>query len=173
MVLKEADGALTLETHVARGNPHWSAVAAAPVASLAVFQGPQAYVSPSWYETKREHGRVVPTWNYIAVHARGALEVVTDAAWLHAHLDELVAINEARHDHAWALSDAPADYVDGLARGVVGLRLHVERLQGSWKMIQHRSEGDRRGTMAGLTASPREGDRAVAAVMAALERARG
>ncbi len=173
MVLKDDGGALTLETHVARGNPHWSAVDAASLVSLAVFQGPQAYVSPSWYETKREHGKVVPTWNYIAVHAHGPLERVADDAWLLAHLDDLTLANEAGRAHPWSVADAPAGFIDNLARAIVGLRLRVTRLEGSWKMIQHRSEGDRHGTMAGLAASPRAGDRAVADVMATLERARG
>ena len=173
MVLKDEGGALTLETHVARANPHWSALEAGPVASLAVFQGPQAYVSPSWYETKREHGKVVPTWNYIAVHAHGALERVCDEAWLLAHLDDLTQANEGVREHPWSVSDAPAGFIEALAHAVVGLRLRVARMEGSWKMIQHRPDGDRRGTIAGLAASPRAGDRAVAAVMGALERARG
>jgi transcriptional regulator len=91
MVLKEGgDGAWTLESHVARPNPHWR-TAGAGAASVAIFQGPQSYVSPSWYATKREHGKVVPTWNYIAVHAHGMLEAVEDQAWLLAHLETLPA----------------------------------------------------------------------------------
>lgn len=170
MVLKEgADGAWTLDSHVARPNPHWR-LAGTGAASVAVFQGPQAYVSPSWYATKREHGKVVPTWNYIAVHAHGALESVEDEAWLLAHVGDLTAANEAGRDHPWSVSDAPVEYVRGLARAIVGLRLSVTRVEGSWKMAQHRSEGDRLGTIAGLDAEPR--GRAVAEVMRALEAAR-
>ena len=169
MVLKDKNGAWVLESHVARPNTHWTVC---PRASLAVFQGPQAYVSPSWYATKREHGKVVPTWNYIAVHAHGTLEVVDDRDWLLAHLDDLTTANEGQREHPWALSDAPPEFIHNLTRAIVGLRLRVERLEGSWKMIQHRSEGDRRGAMAGLAASARPDDHEVADVMRGLEASR-
>ena len=165
MVLKEdAGGAWTLETHVARPNPHWQRPGGATVA---IFQGPQSYVSPSWYPTKREHGRVVPTWNYIAVHAHGALEVVDDETWLLAHLDDLTRENEAGRAHPWNVSDAPAEFIRGLTRAIVGLRLPVRRAEGAWKMIQHRSEGDRLGTIAGLETEP--AGREVARTMRELE----
>jgi len=170
MVLKEDDkGAWTLETHVARPNPHWR-FAGTAAASVAIFQGPQAYVSPSWYATKREHGRVVPTWNYIAIHAHGVLEAVEDQDWLLAHLHDLTRANEASREHPWAVSDAPEEFVRGLTRAIVGLRLRVGRIEGVWKMIQHRSEGDRLGTVAGLEAEP--GGKAVAEAMRELEAAR-
>ncbi|HTR17654.1 MAG TPA: FMN-binding negative transcriptional regulator [Acetobacteraceae bacterium] len=170
MVLKEGeDGAWTLESHVARSNPHWR-ITGADATSVAIFQGPQSYISPSWYATKREHGKVVPTWNYIAVHVHGVLETVEDQAWLLAHLDDLTRANEAAREHPWAVSDAPEDFVQGLTRAIVGLRLRVERCEGAWKMIQHRSEGDRLGTIAGLETAP--GGRAVAEVMRELEAAR-
>ena len=170
MVLKEAeDGAWTLESHVARPNPHWR-LAAAETVSVAVFQGPQAYVSPSWYATKREHGKVVPTWNYIAVHAHGRLEAVEGQAWLLAHLNDLTSVNEAMREHPWKVSDAPAGFVHGLTQAIVGLRLSVSRVEGAWKMIQHRSEGDRLGTIGGLEAEPH--GQAVAEVMRGLEAAR-
>ena len=168
MVLKQADGAFTLEAHVARPNRHWTVLGSKP-ASLAVFQGPQAYVSPSWYETKRQHGKVVPTWNYVVVHAHGALEVVEEQDWLLAHLGDLVAANESRREQPWAIADAPAEFIHGMTRAIVGLRLTVDRLEGKWKMIQNRSEADRRGTLAGLSASAKPEDRAVAAIMRALE----
>ena len=171
MVLKEAqDGAWLLESHVARPNPHWQLAATSGGASVAVFVGPQAYVSPSWYATKREHGRVVPTWNYISVHAHGVLEAVEDARWLHAHLHDLTISNEAGREHPRDVADAPAEYIDGLAHGIVGLRLSVTRTLGAWKMAQHRSEGDRLGTIAGLAADPH--GQAVATVMRELEAAR-
>jgi transcriptional regulator len=167
MLLQEgADGAWTLESHVARGNPHWK-LAASGAASVAVFQGPHAYISPSWYASKREHGKVVPTWNYIAVHVHGALEAVQDEAWLRAQIAALTRANEAAREHPWAVSDAPADYMQGMVRAIVGLRLRVARVEGAWKMAQHRGEGDRLGVIAGLDAVP-EG-RAVAQVMRAQE----
>jgi transcriptional regulator len=168
MVLKRAGGAFTLEAHVARANEHWKALGGKP-ASLAVFQGPQTYVSPSWYETKRQHGKVVPTWNYVVVHAHGSLEIVEDQDWLLAHLGDLVAANESRREQPWAISDAPADFIHGMTRSIVGLRLSVERLEGKWKMIQNRPQADRLGTMAGLSASADPNDQAVAAVMRAVE----
>ena len=168
MVLKNADGALTLEAHVARPNRHWTVHGSRP-AALAVFQGPHTYVSPSWYESKRQHGKVVPTWNYVIVHAHGALEVVEDRDWLLAHLEDLVAANESGRDQPWAISDAPADFVDAMTRAIVGLRLTVRRLEGKWKMSQNRSQADRLGTMAGLSASADPQDQAVAAIMQALE----
>jgi transcriptional regulator len=168
MVLKQADGAFTLEAHVARPNRHWTVLGSKP-ASLAVFQGPQAYVSPSWYETKRQHGKVVPTWNYVVVHAHGPLQNVEEQDWLLAHLGDLVAANESRREQPWAIADAPAEFIHGMMRAIVGLRLTVDRLEGKWKMIQNRSEADRLGTLAGLSVSAKPEDRAVAAIMRALE----
>ena len=168
MVVKMEGDAIVFEGHVARPNTHWKLLDR-PRSSLAIFQGPQAYVSPSWYETKRQHGKVVPTWNYIAVHAHGELEAIEDREWLLNHLSDLTQANENQRENPWAVSDAPADYIGNLARAIVGLRFAVERLEGSWKLIQHRSEGDRTGTIAGLAASARPGDQAVAAAMAALE----
>lgn len=166
MVLKEGDP-WVLETHVARPNPHWQR-AAGP--TVAIFQGPQSYISPSWYATKREHGRVVPTWNYIAVHAHGTLEVVDDKAWLLAHLDDLTRENEAGRAAPWHVADAPAEFIRGLTRAIVGLRMRVDRTEGAWKLIQHRSEGDRLGTIAGLETEA--GGGGVADAMRTLETAR-
>jgi transcriptional regulator len=168
MVLKEANGAFTLEAHVARPNEHWKALGNRP-ASLAVFQGPQTYVSPSWYESKRQHGKVVPTWNYVVVHAHGALEVVEDRDWLRAHLEDLVAANEGRREQPWLISDAPANFIQSMMRAIVGLRLTVARLEGKWKMSQNRSQADRAGALAGLSASSKPADQAVAAILRALE----
>lgn len=164
MVLREAAEGWVLEGHVARGNGHWAVL---PLPSLAVFQGPQAYVSPAWYPAKREHGKVVPTWTYIAVHAHGMLEAVRDEGWLMAHLAALTDANEAGRAEPWAMTDAPGDYIAGMARAVVGLRLRVERLEGAWKLGQHRSAADRAGTVAGLEATGRPEDAAVAAAMRA------
>lgn len=173
VVLRDEGGpdAWVLETHVARPNPHWRLAAAdAPAPSVAVFRGPHHYVSPSWYASKREHGRVVPTWTYVAVHCHGLLEAVDDRGWLLRHVAELSDAGEAGREHPWAVSDAPPDYVDGLARAIVGLRLRVSRVEGAWKMNQHRPEADRAGTIAGLAAEPAGAP--VAEVMRALEAAR-
>jgi transcriptional regulator len=161
MVLKQTEAGFVLESHVARPNRHWRALDV-PRASLAVFQGPQGYVSPGWYAAKREHGKVVPTWAYVAVHAHGTLEVVNDTDWLMAHLNELTTINEADRAEPWAMSDAPADFIPALARGVVGLRLSVERLEGAWKLNQHRSAEDQAGMVEGLLERGRPLDLALA-----------
>jgi transcriptional regulator len=167
-VRSDNEGFALLEAHVARGNPHWEALAQ-PAHSIAIFQGPQAYVSPGWYASKQEHGKVVPTWNYIAVHAEGPLEAVGEDDWLASHLDDLTTANEADRPHPWAVSDAPDDYIAGMRRGIVGIRMRVNRLQGAWKMIQHRSAADRAGVARGMEASGLTGAECVASVMRSLE----
>ena len=173
MVVRADDGSgafpagLTLESHFARANAHWKAVTqGAP--SVAIFQGPHAYVSPAWYPSKREHGKVVPTWTYIAVHAHGRLETVDDDGWLRRHLNDLTDANEAPRDEPWQVADAPERYIDTLARGIVGLRLTVERIEGAWKINQHKDEADLEGTREGLAGSGPMGEELAAALEPAL-----
>jgi transcriptional regulator len=151
----------TLYGHVAKANPHWRGLAAAGVAR-AIFPGPEAYVSPSLYASKREHGRVVPTWNYVAVHAIGAVEVVEDAARLHALVSRLTDRHEGPRAAPWAVTDAPEAFVAGQLKGIVGVVLRIEALIGKRKLSQNRSEADREGVVAGLAASDDPADRAVA-----------
>jgi len=155
-----------LEGHVARANPHHRLEPAAGEA-LVIFPGPDAYVSPSWYPAKAEHGRVVPTWNYVAVHAYGALRFVEDRAFLRRHLEELTARHEAGRERPWAVDDAPAEYVAGLERAIVGVEIAITRVEGKWKMSQNRPAADIDGVVRGLAASPRAGDREVAEIVAA------
>jgi transcriptional regulator len=155
-----------LEGHVARANPHHRLEPAAGDA-LVIFPGPDAYVSPSWYPAKAEHGRVVPTWNYVAVHAYGALRFVEDRAFLRRHLEELTARHEAGRERPWAVGDAPAEYVAGLERAIVGVEIAIARIEGKWKMSQNRPAADIDGVVRGLAASPRAGDREVAEIVAA------
>ncbi len=170
-LIREESGVLILEAHLQRGNPQWRALG--PEA-LALFQGPHAYISPGWYETKKADGRAVPTWNYIAVQARGAAEVIEgDKAWLRTHLAALSDTNEAGRPEPWAMSDAPPDYVDTLIAGIVGVRLTVRELDGRWKMNQNHPEANRRGVIEGLKRSNRPGAHAVAETMARLEAERG
>jgi transcriptional regulator len=150
----------TLRGHLARANPQWRRVAAGTEA-LAVFLGPEAYVSPAWYATKRASGKVVPTWNYVAIHAYGALRVIDDPAWLLALVTRLTETHEAGRAEPWAVSDAPADYIAGMVKAIVGFELPIARLDGKWKMSQNRSAEDRAGVVEGLT---REGGAAEAAV---------
>jgi transcriptional regulator len=139
-----------LRGHVARGNPLWKAFDKASDA-LAVFQGPQGYVTPSWYPSKLEHGKVVPTWNYAVVHAHGPLVVYDDVAWLRDLVTRLTASQEADRPTPWAVNDAPADYLDGMLRGIVGIEIPIQRLQGKWKMSQNRLPRDVEGVKQGLT----------------------
>ena len=154
----------TLYGHLARSNPQAQALVEAPVA-LAVFQGPQAYVSPAFYPGKAEHGRVVPTWNYQAVHARGSVEVFDDPERLLQLLERLTDQHEAGRARPWQVADAPADYVQGMLRAIRGLRLPLDSLQGIAKLSQNRNAADREGVRQGLAASPVPGDQALAALI--------
>jgi transcriptional regulator len=142
-----------LVMHIARANPHWRAVPAdATVPALAVATGPEAYVSPAWYASKAEHGRVVPTWNYSAVHLTGRLRRHDDPEWLRQAVTLLTDLHEGRRAEPWAVTDAPAAYVDQQLRAIVGLELEVERVEAKAKLSQNRSAEDRAGVVAGLRA---------------------
>jgi transcriptional regulator len=138
-----------IECHLARPNPQWKSFAAEAEALL-IFQGPEAYIRPGWYPSKAEHGKAVPTWNYVAVHAYGRMRVMNDKAWLLAHVSELSDQQEAPYAKRWAVSDAPESYLDVMARGIVGLTLEITRLEGKVKMSQNRDERDRAGVVQGL-----------------------
>jgi transcriptional regulator len=142
----------TVIAHFARANPHWETIAEdAPV--LLVCAGSQAYVSPTWYAAKAEHGRVVPTWNYSAVHLTGRARVHDDVKWVRAAVTALTDLHEAGRDERWHVTDAPGPYIDGQLRGIVGVEIAVEKVEGKAKLSQNRSEADRRGVVAGLSAS--------------------
>ena len=166
VVVREQADDLVLEFHVARQNPHWQL---AGENSLMIFQGPQAYIHPGWYESKTEHGRVVPTWTYVMVHAHGLLEAMQTEDELLAHLNQLTDQNEARREKPWAVQDAPEKYIHGMTRAIVGLRLTVQKLEGSWKLNQHKNEADRRGVMSGLSAESDQQANSVSALMRGLE----
>jgi transcriptional regulator len=157
----------TLHGHVARTNPVWRE-AAHDTQALVIFQGPERYITPSWYPGKRDHGKVVPTWNYAVVHAHGPLRVRDDPAWTRPHLEELVRTHEAAREAPWQLSDAPADFLDAMVAAVVGLEIPIARLVGKWKVSQNRPGPDREGVIQGLTG---DGD-AAALAMADLVRQR-
>src|SRR5262249_52931223 len=156
----------TLRGHVARANPQWRDVVAGSEA-LAIFLGPNAYVTPSYYATKRETGKVVPTWNYVAVHAYGRAEFFDDAERLRALVTELTRTHEGGRAAPWAVSDAPPDFVAGMLRSIVGIELKITRLEGKWKMSQNRPAVDRPGIVAGLA---EDGEAAVAEIVAARNR---
>lgn len=147
----------TLYGHFARANPHWRELVHGE--TLVIFQGPQAYVSPSWYPSKAEHGKAVPTWNYIAVHARGQATLIEDREGLPQLVGRQSEQHEAGREHPWAVSDAPLDYIDTMLRAIVGFVLPIQRIEGQWKLSQNRTEADRSGVRAGLNASPNAADR--------------
>jgi transcriptional regulator len=161
-LLHEADDAAplgTLRAHVARANPQWRDFVdgAGGGEALVVFQGADTYVTPSWYETKRETGKVVPTWNYAIVQVRGRPRVVEDDAWLSRQIEALTAVHEGGRPAPWAVSDAPARYVEMQRRGIVGLEIAIARIDGKWKVSQNRPEADRRGVADGLAAAGEAG----------------
>ena len=149
--------------HVAKSNPHGKAAGAA---ALVVFQGPDAYISPSYYETKKTEPRVVPTWNYQAIHVRGTLETFDDAEELHALVARLTRRHEARVGTGWQISDAPADYIARMLRGIVGLRIPVASIEGRFKLSQNRPAEDQASVTQALGASDDANSRDVAALMA-------
>ena len=145
----------TLRGHVARANPLWREAAGQPM--LALFHGPQAYVSPSWYASKALHHKVVPTWNYAVVQAHGRLEVIDDASWLRQLVGALTESQEAAQAAPWRVEDAPTDFVQQMLGAIVGIEIAVDRLEGKWKMSQNRDLADRDGVVAGLGTHPAAG----------------
>ena len=148
-----------LRGHVARANPVWKS---GEGEALAIFLGPHAYVSPNWYPSKAETGKAVPTWNYITVHARGPIRWIQDADWLRANVTALSDTHEAGRPAPWKIGDAPASYVDGLLRAIVGFELRVEKLEGKYKLSQNRDAVDYAGARDGLM---RDGHEDVARLM--------
>ena len=149
----------TLHGHLARANPQGRSP---EQAALAVFLGPDAYVTPSWYPGKRRHGKAVPTWNYVAVHAHGRLEIFDDPGRLRALLARLTDRHEAGRAEPWSITDAPDDYVAAQLKAIVGFSLVISRIEGKWKLSQNRAAEDRAGVIDGLR---REGETAVAEAM--------
>ena len=154
LIFPEASKLGTLQAHVARANPQWRDLQTAEEA-LVVFQGVQHYITPSWYETKRETGKVVPTWNYLIVQARGRPRVIEDADWLRAQIEALTSKKEASRAKPWAVGDAPEDFVASQIRQIVGVEIEITDIKGKWKASQNRKAEDRAGVIAGLEA---EGD---------------
>jgi transcriptional regulator len=139
----------TLQAHVARANPQWKDIRDGATA-LVVFQGAGHYITPSWYATKQETGKVVPTWNYAIVQARGPIRAIEDPAWLRAQIEALTGENEVARAEPWAVSDAPAGFVDAQLRGIVGIEMEIAEIDGKWKVSQNRPASDRQGVVEGL-----------------------
>ncbi len=150
--------------HIARANPQWRESDLSKPA-LALFMGADAYVSPGWYETKREHGKVVPTWNYSMIVARGRLEIFEDFETLRAQVETLTRRFEAGFELPWEVTDAPEDFIARQIKGIVGVRLHIESIEGKAKLSQNRAAADQEGVVAGLSISQRASDREIAEKM--------
>jgi transcriptional regulator len=157
----------TLSAHMARANGQWRDLQGAGEA-LVVFQGADHYISPSWYETKRQTGRVVPTWNYVMVQARGAPRVIEDEAWLRRQITALTQAHEGGRAAPWAVGDAPEDFIATMVRQIVGLEIEIAEIHGKWKASQNRPAADRTGVVAGLEA---DGDPAALAMAEIVARA--
>ena len=162
--LAEAGDKGTLRAHLAKGNPQVADLRAGCDA-LVVFSGLQAYVTPGWYPSKAEHGKVAPTWNYATVQVRGQPRIIDDSQWLLALLDDFTDSQEQARPHPWRVADAPEDYLAAALRGLVGLEIPIESIIGKWKVSQNRSATDRRGVARGLAEDDR--DAAMAALVAA------
>jgi transcriptional regulator len=160
-----------LRGHVARANPVWRTYRADSEA-LAIFQGPQAYVSPSFYPSKRETGEVVPTWNYAVVHARGTLRFVHDAVWLRALVSRLTDANEAPRQMPWKIDDAPPPYIERMLGLIVGFEFSIVSLTGKWKLSQNHPTANRLGVAQGLRDAAGADSREVADMLSSLEDAR-
>jgi transcriptional regulator len=154
----------TLYGHLARANPHWKLPALGD--AMALFMGPEAYISPSWYAAKREHGKVVPTWNYVTIHAYGSIEFFEDAERLLDVVTKLTNLHEQTREKPWSVDDPPKPFIAAQLRGIIGLRLPISRIEGKRKMSQNRSAEDQAGVAAGLSTSARVTDREAAELIA-------
>ena len=144
-----------LRAHIAKANDQVNALRAGSE-TLVVFQGPEAYITPSWYASKKEHGRVVPTWNYVVVQVRGKPHVIDDAAWLRAQIGALTSSQEGRRSEPWSVSDAPEPFIDGQIQAIIGVEIPILTIEGKWKVSQNRSAADREGVSEGLKAAGNE-----------------
>lgn len=164
LILDENEGPHgVLYGHLARANLQWKAAVIGE--GLAIFSGPDAYITPSWYPTKQEHGKVVPTWNYAAVHAYGTVEFFEDKQRLYEVVARLTNLYEQPREHPWGVTDAPATYINSQLNGIVGLRMPITRIEGKRKMSQNQPQQNREGVAAGLAESAREDDRAVSGMV--------
>jgi transcriptional regulator len=158
----DASSALgTLKAHLSRANPQWRNFDPDQEA-LVVFQGPETYITPSWYAAKREHGKVVPTWNYAIFQARGRLTIKDDPDWLLQQITAMTDVQEAPRPEPWTVSDAPAPFVAAQLKGIVGVEIEITRIEGKWKVSQNRAEADRLGVSAGLRLSQDDASHRVA-----------
>lgn len=148
-LVENENGSALLRTHLARANSQLADLHAGNEA-LVLFQGPHAYVSPGWYPSKAEHEKVVPTWNYVMVQARGQPQLIDDEAWLREQISHLTDTQEQHRPTPWKVTDAPEDFITGLLKAIIGLEIPVCQIEGKWKVSQNRSAADRQGVADGL-----------------------
>ncbi len=160
----EAEGQTVLRCHLARANPHWQSLASSS-SVLVIFNGAEHYITPSWYAAKKEHGKVVPTWNYVAVHVWGRVRLFEEQAELLRHLKKLTDQNESSFAKPWSVDDAPPDFVSAHIKAIVGVEISIDRIEGKWKASQNRSVADRRGVIEGLEDLDTPGSLEMAAVL--------
>jgi transcriptional regulator len=154
----------TLRGHVARANPVWQDFNA-DVETMVIFQGANSYISPSWYATKKETGKVVPTWNYAVVHAYGTLKIIEDKKWLRGLIERLTNHHEAEKETPWKVSDAPENYINPLLNAIVGIEIPITKISGKWKVSQNQSHANRIGVVDGLRELKEENAETIAAVI--------
>ena len=154
----------TLQGHIARGNSMWKDVPAGAEV-LAVFQGPSQYISPNWYPSKREHGRVVPTWNYAVVHVHGHITWNQDRIWLRTLVEALTDRHESGQAAPWRVADAPEEYIQQMLGAIVGFEIAITRMTGKWKLSQNRTPAERAGVVAALSAQPDDAAREMASLV--------
>lgn len=173
-LLWRADGSAhgTLIGHVARANPMWKDHRP-EVEVLVIFQGPAAYITPAWYPTKAETGKVVPTWNYAVVHARGTMRAIEDRAWLRAQIEALTTHMESPRASPWAVADAPADYIEAMLGAIVGIEIAISDLGGKWKASQNQPARNQDGVIAGLMATASDTTAEAMAKLVAARRGKG
>jgi len=150
MIISDGSDYGVLRGHIPRANSIWNGFDGVSTKAVAVFQGPDSFVTPSWYPSKHQHGKVVPTWNYVVAHAHGYPRAIHDSEWLLNHLGELTDWQESDQELPWKVSDAPADFIDKMLQGIVGIEMSITRLDGKWKVSQNRPEADQQGVAAGL-----------------------
>jgi transcriptional regulator len=154
-----------LKAHLARANPQWRTFNPA-VEVLVIFQGPESYISPSWYPSKQETGKVVPTWNYATVHVYGTLRVIDDEAWLAEQVAALTHGQESKRENPWSVEDAPPDFIAAMLNAIIGIEIDILRIEGKWKISQNKSETDRFGIIDGLSTSNDADAQRLSAIMA-------
>lgn len=160
---QNSSGKVVLQGHIAKANPLWKD--SSSTEALAIFQGADSYISPNWYPSKQENGKVVPTWNYMAVHASGQIRFIHDPDWIRAFLERLTTEHESNQETPWAMSDAPEEFTQKMLSAIVGFEITVQNIIGKWKMSQNQTEENRTGVVNGLSASPDTRAKALASIM--------